>query len=303
MKTSLAVRAVLLATAALCTGGGPRAAGGLIPGITLGGADTGAETTQVTYGNGTFLASWDYLFAPPGGTTATSPDGVHWTAHVTTNAVVVGNCSKVSPGNGNFVACGNTATYYGAPAGTNGLVQFSPDGVVWGQPVVIPSMPLSDVVYAKGTYVAVGETGGTGALATSSDGTNWATQTFTGYGPLHGVTAGGGTFVALGDSGVVFSSTDGLRWQPHVLVPGANILAVAYGNGEFVANTADYILTPTNTAAYIVTSTNGTDWVVTAPSMRLPVGPPAFAGLGLDCVWEWAIRRYHQEYSGFHQRH
>jgi hypothetical protein len=260
MKIRSVRQLAVVATVAWCLGSSVWAQFGL-PGVAISYSTTGTGTSEarwITYGNGLFVASGFYLYAPPGGTTSSSRDGFHWTVHEVTNSVIVGTSYGVSTGNSNFVAFGNSATYYGDPAGTNGLVQFSPDGVDWGQPVTIPSTPLSGVAYANGTYVAVGQSGGAAAIVTSSDGVHWNTRTFAGYGPLHAVTTGGGTFVTVGDAGAIFTSNNGLEWLTQVVLPGTNIYGVAYGNGMFVANAPD--------PAYMLTSTNGTNWVVTPPS-------------------------------------
>jgi hypothetical protein len=238
------------------------------PWIAMSGAATGmSEARWLTYGYGGFVVTGFYLYAPPGGTTATAPDSFHWTVHRKTNSVIVGISSGVFAGNSNFVVVGDSATYYGDPAGTNGLIQFSPDGIAWDQPMLITSVPLYGVVYAKGVYVAVGQSGTNATIVTSSDGVHWSTHKFPGYGPLHSITIGGGTFVAVGDSGTILTSSNGSDWLAQVLPPGTDIFSIAYGNGMFVAAAFPYGLT----------SMDGTNWMILQYS---PVGGIAY-GNGL----------------------
>ncbi len=222
----------------------------VVPGVAIIRSSTGAPGLErITCANGLFLAVG-------GGVTATSQDGFHWAVHTVTNNAIVGWIKGVAAGTNNFAAVGNL--------GTNGVVQLSPDGVVWSQPVMLPSVQLGGVAYANGTYVAVGQSGGVSAVVTSSDGVHWNTRTFAGSGPLRAVTTGGGAFVAVGDAGTILTSANGLDWLTQV-VPRTNISSVAYGNGLFVANEPYF--------GYGLTSTNGTNWVVTPPSGRPSSAP------------------------------
>ena len=252
MKVRSATQLGFLVTVAWCLGSALWAQSGS-PGIAVGGASTGmSDASQICFANGTFLVTGRDLHTAPGGTTATSPDGLHWTVHTVSNSVSIGVNRGTSGRSNNFVAFGCDG-----PAPTNGLIQFSPDGVVWGEPVTIPSTPINGVAYDQGTYVAVGESGGAAAVVTSADGVHWNTRTFPGNGPLYSIATGGGTFVAVGDSGVIVTSTNGSDWQARVVLPGATLYSVAYGMGMFVA-----VAPQTATFLNILTSTNGMDWAV-----------------------------------------
>ena len=96
------------------------------------GSTEAAGVEQITYGNGLFLAVGGSRLHPPGGITATSPDGFHWTVHTPSSQGIVGVVSGVAAGSNNFVVVGNQAAYFGDPAGQNGLIQLSPDGTLWG---------------------------------------------------------------------------------------------------------------------------------------------------------------------------
>jgi hypothetical protein len=252
MKVRSATQLGFLVTVAWCLGSALWAQSGS-PGIAVGGASTGmSDASQICFANGTFLVTGRDLHTAPGGTTATSPDGLHWTVHTVSNSVSIGVNRGTSGRSNNFVAFGCDG-----PAPTNGLIQFSPDGVVWGEPVTIPSTPINGVAYDQGTYVAVGESGGAAAVVTSADGVHWNTRTFPGNGPLYSIATGGGTFVAVGDSGVIVTSTNGSDWQARVVLPGASIYSVAYGMGMFVAVTQ-----PPALPSSMLVSTNGMDWAI-----------------------------------------
>jgi hypothetical protein len=204
MKAKLLLRTASLATTALCLASAVWAQSGS-PGIAVRSAATGmSDGAHICFANGTFLVTGRDLHTTPGGTTATSPDGLHWTVHTVSNSVSIGVNRGTSGGSNNFVAVG-----WDGPAPTNGLIQFSPDGVVWGEPVTIPSTPINGVAYGQGTYVAVGENRGAPAVVTSTDGVHWNTRTVPGNGPLYSITTGGGTLVAVGESGVIVTSTNG----------------------------------------------------------------------------------------------
>lgn len=245
------------------------------PGIAFGYAGVGmTDASWITYGNGKFLAINGYIYAPPGGTTSSSVDGFHWTVHPVTNSVVAGMSHGVAVANSNFVAFGDSESYVGDPAGTNGLIQFSPDGLTWSQPLVIPSVQLWSLAYGNGTYVAVGQSSGAAAVATSNDGTLWKTQTFPGQRVLYQVAFGSGSFVAVGGSEAVLTSSDGSNWLAQAVVPGTNVHSIVYGQGMFVANAQPYSLT----------SKDGTNWVITPPDpgpWSVPLWGGAAYGNGL----------------------
>jgi hypothetical protein len=128
---------------------------------------------------------------------------------------------------------------------------------------------VESTIFADGQFLALGER----AVATSPDGTNWTTYNCgpvdtagTTYG-LGSVAYGNGTFVAVGDGqtpgsdgscGVVFTSTDGVNWAPHIAplyLAGFN--NVVFGNGMFVA---PCLASDPTAGTYIVTSSDGIQW-------------------------------------------
>lgn len=195
---------------------------------------TTSSLGRVAYGNG-FVAVGD------GGITVTSPDGFNWTVHSPgTNGALAGLTYGLAYDGRNFVAVGNTSS--------NATVQFSPDGVVWSQPVTFPSAALNAVIYSNSVYVVVGQSGTNGLVITSLDGSNWMTQILTNAAPLQAITFGRGVYVATGDAGIIATSADVVNWTPQMVLTNASIGWVLYGNGIFVAASG-------------LVSTNGVDWI------------------------------------------
>jgi hypothetical protein len=187
---------------------------------------TWSNLNYIAYGNGLFVVIGD------GGISVTSPDGWNWTVHNHgTGGALAGISSGLAYGGGRFVAVGNS--------GTDGMVQLSPDGVSWSQPVTIPSVTLNAIAYGSSEYVACGQSNGSSLLTTSPDGINWSGQTLQGYGALNAIAEGGGRFVAVGDSGTVVTSSDGGTWSAQSIgitnYQSTNLVWVVYGQGMYVA--------------------------------------------------------------------
>lgn len=92
---------------------------------------------------------------------------------------------------------------------------------------------FTDIVYAEGMFVAVGQSG---TIATSTDGENWTFQ----ESPITGnhysrIAYGDGLFIAVGN-GKVIKSTDGENWE-EASIPAVTDpvwYSVAYGDGKWV---------------------------------------------------------------------
>ncbi len=159
------------------------------------------------------------------GVAATSPDGVTWTQQITPDSAAYYFWWSVTYGNGLFVA-----------SGISDSIMTSPDGISWT--VRNPTTPLipfgnqtsnlTDITYANGMFVAVGEAyispGQTIAhFITSPDGITWTTHD-------PGITAGGSI---------------GFSW-----------ISVTYGNGKYVATLTDGL----TGEFYVLTSTDAQNW-------------------------------------------
>src|SRR5262249_16025939 len=67
---------------------------------------------------------------------------------------------------------------------------------------------------------------------------------------LQSITFANGLFVAVGETGAILTSPDGTDWVMRQQTPNTFISSVTYGNGEFVAGSADWSST-------VLTSTDG----------------------------------------------
>lgn len=211
---------------------------------------------SVTYGNGLFVAvSMNVV----GNQVMTSPDGINWTIR---NTPPVNNpWQSITYGNGRFVAV--------ADSGTVDSVMTSPDGINWTTGTAY-NPKWQSVTYGNGLFVAVAYNGAKRVM-TSSDGITWALPAVVPpLGLWRSVTYGNGLFVAvaldLGGATICSSamssyqcamiSPDGISWTT-VTTPTTPTLgaeSITYGNGLFVAVTANTI----------ITSPDGTNWTVRA---------------------------------------
>jgi len=113
----------------------------------------------------------------------------------------------------------------------------------WRNPLPYHGYVLHRVIYANGSFLAVGEDGVT---LGSTDGTNWTFNCLTPPDSFSGVVYSGGLYVAVGsrsapdqvgDRPVILTSTDGLSWTSQDIPdPLLTLLtAVTYADGLFMA--------------------------------------------------------------------
>ncbi|EEF59139.1 WD40/YVTN/BNR-like repeat-containing protein [Pedosphaera parvula] len=168
--------------------------------------------------------------------------------------------SDITYGNNTYVAVGMAP-----PSSDFGIILSSSDGVNWTQRSINNqtnfTYALARVIYASGTFVAVGYNG---SIYSSTNGIDWQN---TQLGPIwnfNGVAYGNGKFVAVGDcsliaggvtSSNVYTSPDGITWtaQHSVLIASAanNIYAITFGGGSFKA---------VGQGSYLYTSADGVSW-------------------------------------------
>lgn len=188
---------------------------------------TGANTNDIAFGNGRFVAV--------GNTAYYSDNGIDWTrCEITNNPTFAG----VTYGNDKFVAIGmNTTDVY-----------VSEDGITWVSNTVFESNLLfSNIAYGNGKFVAVSEMGYT---YYSSDGIDWLECNNSSIEAFLNVTYGEDKFVAVGEG--AYYSSDGIEWVASTLVDASYLRGVAYGKGKFV--------TAGNTGNVYV-SNDGIEWV------------------------------------------
>ncbi len=213
---------------------------------TAGNSGTTAWLDGVGYGNGQFVAVGEF------GTLLTSSNGVLWTMR---NPGTAAALSGVAYGNGMFVVTGQATL-------------TSPDGVTWTIRNAGTNSWLAGVAYGNGRFVAVNGQ----EVVTSLDGITWTSEATATNRSLVGVAYGQERFVAVGwtysvvvppDSfadpesdgrrlsstpsrrGVrptgwppassICTSSDGVSWSLYSAPTAFPLLAVAYGNGRFVA--------------------------------------------------------------------
>jgi hypothetical protein len=226
-------------------------------GLTWSPAKSGATNSlaALAYGNGRFVA------VGAGGTVLTSTNGLDWAPDISPTG---GDLSAIAFGGGQFVAAAqevNPTTQQ-----WEGAVWTSEDGVNWVRRQSATSYTVSSITFDNNRFVAVGWDYSlqTDAILTSGDGVNWTeyhSETMPGTQfILNSIAYGNGKFVAVGactsdNCGTnVLVSSDGAHWNQATAAAGGEfLLAVAYGNGIFVA--ADETGT-------IVTSSDGLNWAV-----------------------------------------
>ena len=154
-----------------------------------------------------------------------SADASSWAYHFLSldysfNAIVYGSS--------NFVA-----------GGTNGIILSSTDTTNWVMRESGNRSLLKTVVFADNKFVAVGKNG---TIQTSTDGYVWLPQISGATNQIVSVAYGNGTFAAVGDGGLKLLSEDGIHWTNQTSGTGFG-LAIAYGNGIFVADISGTLFT------------------------------------------------------------
>src|SRR3990172_1054775 len=172
------------------------------------------------------------LVAAGPGTLLTSPDGVTWIGRQTPEGAIL---KGVTWGASQFVAVG-----FGGPKFSPRIVTSS-DGVIWTDRSAPGSASLADVAWSGERFAAVGSGD---AVLTSPDGVTWSPQGLH-FGRdvlLTGVAWGASQFVAVGKigrapnwSGVILTSSDGIRWARMRAPDRGNAQDVAWSGSRFVA--------------------------------------------------------------------
>lgn len=220
-----------------------------------------ASFRGITYGNGRFVA------VSEGGGKAiyTSLDGRNWSAANAGDLFT--RKSAVAYGDGVFVA-----------SGLSGEVLRSSDGDSWVSAPTPARVELTGVAHGAGRFVAISIQG---QVVSSTDGLNW-TLVREGLGRMLGITHGPQGFVAVGgwgtDPGFIWTSPDGLSWTQRSDTSSPSLIAVAHGNGHYIA---------TGHNGAVVLSTDGVQWQRRSlgihPNLLAVAAPPGrfvAAGMG-----------------------
>ncbi|WP_138756167.1 S-layer homology domain-containing protein [Paenibacillus sinopodophylli] len=189
---------------------------------------TGNTLTEVTFGNGTYVAVGSK------GTILTSSDGASWTGRAsgTTNLLY-----DVIYANGMFVT-----------VGAGGTILTSSDGASWTSRTSTLTSIITSIAYGN-SFVAVGAGG---RVLTSSNGVNWTSQTSGTSNNLMGVDYGNSMYVAVGNNGTIVTSSNGTSWTNSTSGYALVLSDIAFGNGLFVALGQN---------GRTLTSTNGVNWL------------------------------------------
>jgi hypothetical protein len=177
------------------------------------------------------ISRCDGLFIANGnsGTLLTSPDGIVWTAQ---NTGTTRPLVATSLGNNFFLTVGQGSPY---PA-----LLTSMDLANWDDHSGLNrGLAFYAVSFGNGVFVAIDVRGVT---FTTTNGTSYTQRTATGGDYIYGLTFAQGLFVGVGwpsPSGQqkVVTSPNGVNWKirPLAVTNSANLRAVTYGNGYFVA--------------------------------------------------------------------
>jgi len=145
---------------------------------------------------------------------------------------------------------------------------------------IFPGVLLADVIYEKGTYIAVGfdQANETATILTSHDGKNWIKQNVDVPSVLTDVAHGSGIYVAVGytartKAATILTSPDAKRWTKQNIPTAGSLIGVAYGNGIFVA--VGYNEQTQTTVVF--TSSDGKNWTKQDPNMSLAVTDVIYA--------------------------
>ena len=185
---------------------------------------------------------------------------------VNQTAANINKWTSVTYGTGLFVAVGSWNN--GGPS-TN-RVMTSPDGIIWTGRACTTS--LTSVTFGNGLFVGVSSSS---AVMISADGITWTSQTDTAGSAIslwaitYGTVQGNPRYVAVGSKSpggsdtltLVVTSSDGASWTATAATNMVNWVAVAYGNGRFVAvaNGVDSTASPPSYSQFM-TSTDGINW-------------------------------------------
>ncbi|HEY5910985.1 MAG TPA: hypothetical protein VJA21_10325 [Verrucomicrobiae bacterium] len=119
--------------------------------------------------------------------------------------------------------------------GEQGETLVSPDGERW-QPVAVPTRTnLNAISWGAGQFVAVGEGG---VILTSPNAQSWLARSSGTDASLNAIAYGNGMFLAVGDESTVLTSVDGIRWKRQAIPYGAPLGAVGFGNHQFMISAA-----------------------------------------------------------------
>ena len=186
------------------------------------GSGAGHSFTGIVFGNNSYTIVGR-------GNSITSSDGIRWAEN--SQILEQGGLNDIIYSNGKFITVG------GFNGNGVGEIFSSLDGNSWEKNSNNIKNILHGIVYGKGIYVVVGQSG---TILTSNNLNQWESRV-TGYDQtFHNITFGNGLFVTVGGSifsdsnGQIYVSTDGFYWksQHYSMKPFKDVV---FGNGQFIA--------------------------------------------------------------------
>ena len=187
----------------------------------------------IVYGDSNFVATGD-------GTVVTSPDGLNWTEQ---DPAVTPYVYDLVYAEGLYVGLGSW-----------GKVYTSPDGISWDEFDTGASQAQTAIAYGDGLFVLVGYGG---MILTSDNGSSgWTTRTSPVSPAFWDIIHTGTEFVAVGTSGNVVTSADGISWATTPSGFTQTMMAVGYGNGQFVGTGSN----SSSDTGHVWTSPDGRVW-------------------------------------------
>jgi len=226
---------------------------------------TVVAVTVATSGSLNHLAQGDGIVLAGGssGEMLSSNDGVSWISRTSRN--LSGDIAALAFGDNTFLAMTSTGNFTALPVTwTNRFFGAASDNVDdWTARGTIGTVdvPIADIAFGAGTFVAVGDNN---VFYSLDNGSTWSPGTISGMQGLTRVAYGNGRFVTFGFAGDnVAVSADGIAWTTSPIgIPASGFPdLLGFGNGIFLATT---------TAGSVYTSTDGSAWQPRTPYADLP---------------------------------
>jgi photosystem II stability/assembly factor-like uncharacterized protein len=172
-----------------------------------------------------------------------------------------------------------------------GFAYASKDLSHWTVPNAITSMPLRDVAFGNGMFIAVGDSG---TILCSPTCSTWTLTTALTPKNLNAIVFNCNSFISVGDAGTILSSKDGKSWTKVNSGTTSDLNSICFENDLFVA--VSYV-----TSGPILASKDGVTWAHCKTGandyQRLICGKGKFVIVGINTVfvsidgklWEKAI--------------
>lgn len=192
-----------------------------------------------------------FVLVGDSGAIMTSADGLGWTSRSSGTFFRLNAVSATSQ----YDSSHNSSSFHLLAAGDSGTLETSSDGITW---TVVTSGTTSNLLAVAndadiGVPARFGVVGQGGVFLTGTS-NSFLVQTEGNATNLNGIVYAHGNFLAVGDAGSIQAA---IPWQPRNTDPTRSLLAVAYGDGTFIAVGG----IPGNLSTNIICrSTNGSDW-------------------------------------------